>query len=107
MLRSALPRRRPRPSYEPGHDARARRIIAAHIARHGLWCPGAPELGHLAHQTSGEGGGKLTLDHRVPRVLGGTAADGTRVLCQRWNTIAGRDAQRAARELRASGYRAR
>lgn len=105
-LRTAFPRRRQRSrSYGPGWSAFARRVVDAWIARNGMVCPGAPELGHGPHAVSGEGGERLTADHRVPWALGGTADDGVRVLCQAWNTRRGQTTRLEVAQLRASGYR--
>jgi 5-methylcytosine-specific restriction protein A len=64
---------------ERGYDRAWRRIAARTIAAH----PYCAQCGATED---------LTCDHLVPRSLGGTAADGVRVLCRRCN---GRRGKRA------------
>lgn len=59
-------------------------IIARHVAAHGWWCPGAPELNHKPHPVRP---GQLDVDDIVPVSRGGDRLDpqNKRVLCSRVN----------------------
>jgi hypothetical protein len=54
----------------------SRRIIEAHVAAHGWWCPGAPELGHDPHPCT-----DLTTDH-LDELVGSLPGGPRRVLCR-------------------------
>lgn len=62
--------------------ARRRRVVDAHIAQHGLWCPGHPS--HPAHPVKQRR--DLTADHIYPRFAGGAESGPLRVLCRSANS---------------------
>jgi 5-methylcytosine-specific restriction endonuclease McrA len=59
------------------------RLRAAHVERHGWWCPGWKRDAHPSRD--------LTVDHVVPLIDGGAALDpaNLRVLCRSCNGRAG------------------
>ena len=67
------------PAYDqPAWRKRSKRDIAAHVARHGRWCPG---IGVPPHPST-----DLTSDHIDPLALGGAVLGETQVLCRGCNT---------------------
>jgi len=77
---------RQRAGYRPYSSAERReheRIIDAHVAAHGWWCPGAPDLDHAPHLVAPNG---LDVDHIIPVGAGGQRVGGPkRVLCRAMN----------------------
>lgn len=56
-------------------------LVAAHLERHGRWCPGFERAPHVLTARQ-----KLTVDHIVPLAAGGTHdRSNLRVLCDRCN----------------------
>jgi hypothetical protein len=73
-------RNRRRTWYGPEWRRVAAAAVAAHVARYGWWCPGAPDLDHEPHVSH-----DLVVDHIQPRSL----ARGVRVLCRSANSARG------------------
>jgi hypothetical protein len=60
------------------------RILKQWRTEHGNLCAGIPELDHAPHYTL-----HLSVDHLLPQSLGGTLADGYRVVCTQINATRG------------------
>lgn len=75
--------RRTRP-YDSAERTLHASIVAAHVAAHGWWCPGAPDLQHAPHVVKP---GRLDVDDIVPVKDGGDRRDpgNKRVLCRSAN----------------------
>lgn len=67
-----------------GKKRRARLLVDQHVATHGQWCPGLPELLHRPHFLTPAA--FLTIDHIVPLHRGGTwAKSNLRIICDKAN----------------------
>jgi 5-methylcytosine-specific restriction endonuclease McrA len=72
--------------HTPAFRRLRQRLLAEHTARHGLWCPGAPDLEHEPHPVTQRR--DLTIDHVIPTSRGGDELSPTnvRVLCRSANS---------------------
>ena len=61
--------------------ARRKRVVDAHIQRHGLWCQGHKRAPHKVEHSS-----DLTADHINPKATGGSEYGNLRVLCRSCNS---------------------
>lgn len=65
-------------------EAMRRRILKHHRRTRGNWCTGTQYCNPDGHPTD-----DLTVDHKNPQSLGGTLADGWRVICRQANSARG------------------